>query len=99
MMIGSPFKLHTKKIKKINLILHPLLYQLGWRILPPIIIMATMQDIIHTTTTKHPQDLHNPNSKIHKLMESFSQIGIKYLTHIILNKRKLEKKQAPVPLD
>ena len=58
-----------------------------------------MQDIIHTTTTKHPQDLHIPNSKIHKLMESFSQIAIKYLTHIILNIRKLDKKQAPIPLD
>ena len=45
------------------------------------------------------QDLEFPNSKIHYLMESFSQIAIRYLAHIILNKKKLEKKQAPIPHD
>ena len=32
-------------------------------------------------------------------MEKFSQIAIRYLIHIILEKRKLEQKQPPIPLD
>ena len=32
-------------------------------------------------------------------MENFSKISILYPTHIVVNKRKLEKKQAPIPLD
>ena len=66
-------------------ILHLILSQLGWTTLSPTIIMATIQGTIHTTTTKHLQDLHIPNSKIHKLMKSFSQIAIKYLSYVILN--------------
>ena len=44
-------------------------------------------------STKHLQDLHNSNSQIYKLMEPFSQIAIRYLTHIILNKNKIMKKK------
>ena len=32
-------------------------------------------------------------------MKKISQIAIKDPTQIILNKRKLEKKQVPIPLD
>ena len=42
----------------------------------------------HQTTTRSP---HPPN-KICKLIESFSQIAIRYLTHILLNKWNLERK-------
>ena len=80
-------------------ILHPFLSQLGWIILPPVIITTRIRGILHTTIVNLLQNLQIPNSKIHKLMDIFSQIAISYLTYIILNKRKLDKKQIPVPLN
>ena len=50
--------------------------------------MVEMKATIHTTTIKLLQDLQIPNSKIHKLMKSFSHIAIRYLRHINLNKKK-----------
>lgn len=57
-----------------------------------------IRGVIHIPTVKLLQELQIPTSKIYKLMKNFSQIAIKYLTHIILNKQKLEKKQTPIPL-
>ena len=51
--------------------LQPLLSQLGWTILPSIIIGVGTRGIVHTTTTKQLQDLHIPTIKIRKLMETF----------------------------
>ena len=48
-------------------------------------------------TTLHNLDI--PNSKLKTLMETTSLNAIKYLTHMVLNKHKLEKRQAPIPLN
>jgi len=93
-----PQEATTRKLEKYDILL-PLLTQQGWAVLPQKIITAGIRGSIHTATTKSLLDLKIPNNKIQKLMETFSQISIRYLTHIILNKRKLEKKQAPIPLD
>jgi hypothetical protein len=86
----------NQKLDK-HAILHPILSQLGWIVLPPIIIIAGIRGNSDTTTVKVLQDLQIPNSKIQKLMESFSQIAIRYLTHIILNIRELKKETSLGP--
>ena len=43
------------------------------------------------TNYKVPGDLKIPRTKVHELMEKFSHIIIKYLTHVILYKTKAEK--------
>ena len=60
---------------------NPLLSQQGWIVLPAIIITARMRGAIHTSTT----------NKIHKFLEIFSQVAIKYLTRIISNKQNLRR--------
>ena len=68
------------------------------QVLPPIIIIVGILDTIHTTP-KASQTLKIPTQKNHKFMDTFSKISIRYLMHIILNKRKLKKKLSPIPLD
>lgn len=66
---------------------NPYLYNKGEMLsLSPIIITSAIHG---TYTIKHLMDLKFPQNKIHELMVTFSQIVIKYLTQIILNKRKL----------
>ena len=38
-----------------------------------------------------------PKSNIKNLMKDMHQNAIKYLTYLVLNKRKLDNKQTPVP--
>ena len=38
-----------------------------------------------------------PKSNIKNLMNDMHQNAIKYLTYLVLNKRKLDNKQTPVP--
>lgn len=64
---------------------------LGWTILLSIIITMGIRGTAHTTTVKRLQDLHIPTIKICKLIETSSQVGIIYPTHIMLNKQKLEE--------
>lgn len=80
-------------------ILHPLLTQKGWEVLPPVIMTTCLRGTLHTTTTELLQELCVFTNRIHKLMKTFSQVAIKYSTHIISNKRKLENKKGLVPLD
>lgn len=56
-----------------------LLAQLGWAVLPPIIITVKIKGTILNATIKHLQYLHILTFKIHKLMETFTQIAIQYL--------------------
>ena len=42
------------------------------------------------------EKLQIPKNKIKMLMNQFHQILIKYLTYLILNKRKLDNTQTPV---
>lgn len=93
-----PIEATTPKMNKYAVLLS-LLSQQGWEVLPPIIITIGIRGTIHTPSIDRLQELHISTPKIHKLMEKPSQITIKYLRHIILNKRKLEKKQLPVPLN
>lgn len=60
-----------------------LLSQQGWEALPLIIIIAA----------KHLQDFHMSQPKSANSWKQY-QTAIKYLTHIIFKKQKLEKKQA-----
>jgi hypothetical protein len=46
---------------------------------------------IHTTTIKHLQELRLPPTKFCKLMEAFSHIIIRYLTHIIIKEKEIGK--------
>ena len=54
---------------------------------------------MHTLFTKNLIDVKTPTQKIHKLMDILSQMSIRYLICIILNRSKLEKKQSPNPLE
>ena len=60
-------------------ILQPLHIQQGWEILLMIIITFGIRRVIYTTTTKCLQDVQMATLEIHKLMESFPQIAIRYL--------------------
>ena len=51
----------------------------------------------HTRTLQKLTDLKIPKSSIKKLMKDIHHNAIKYLTYLVLNKRKLDNKQAPVP--
>lgn len=64
----------------------------------PNTVMVSIRGIIHKATTKNILNLKIPTNNIHKLMDTFSRISIRYFTHIILNIRKLQKKQAPIPI-
>jgi hypothetical protein len=80
-------------------ILQLILTQIGWEALPLIIITARIRGTIHNPTIEGLQELKILNFKIYNLMDTFSKIAIRYLTHIILDKGKLEKKQALLPLE
>lgn len=71
-----------------------ILSQHKWTIFPPIIITTKIRGTVHILIVKHHQKLEILTSQIHRLMESFTQIAINYLIHIILHQRKLEKKQT-----
>ena len=85
--------------KYLVIALEPLLTQQGWDVLPPFIITTRIEGSIQILSVESLKNLNIPNQKIHKLMETLSQIAIKYLTHIILNRRKLEKKLPSIMLD
>lgn len=84
-MTKFPLKLPSQLVTYTTL--QSLLTRLGWTIPPPTIITVGMRGTIGTT--KELQGLHIPITKIHKLTETFIYIAIKYLIHIILDKRKL----------
>ena len=67
-----------------HIILQPLQTQQGWKSLLPFMLTTCIKGIIHNATTKHPQELKSLTYKIHKLMESVSQIAMKHLIDIIL---------------
>jgi hypothetical protein len=69
----------------------------GWITNPIITITAGVQGAIHEHSLQKLADLKIPKSNIKKLMKDIHQNAIKYLTYLILNKRKLDNKQTPVP--
>jgi hypothetical protein len=79
--------------------LQPLLIQIGWVVLPPIVIAIGIKGTVLKATMKHLQYLHiltskNPktNGNIHTNSNSMSY------SHC-LKKQKLMKNQAPTLLD
>jgi ribonuclease HI len=69
----------------------------GWKINPVITITAGVRGAIHEHSIQKLTDLKIPKSNIKKLMKDIHQNAIKYLTYLVLNKRKLDNKQTPVP--
>ena len=90
----------TRKLERYDP-LTPLLTQQGQSTLLPKIITVGIPDrgSIYKNITKTLLDLKIPNNKVQQPMETFSQIFIQYLKHIILNKRNLQYKQPPIPLN
>jgi hypothetical protein len=68
-----------------------------WKTNPVITITARVRGAIHEQSIKQLTDLKIPKSNIKKLMKDIHQNAIKYLTYLILNKRKLDNNQPPVP--
>ena len=54
--------------------------------------------LIHEHFIEKLTNLRIPKANIKTLMKSLHQNAIKYLTYLVLNKRKLDNKQIPIPL-
>jgi hypothetical protein len=67
-----------------------------WKTNPLITITAGVRGAIHEQSIKKLEDLKIPKSSIKNLMENIHQNAIKYLTYLVLNKRKLNNKQNTV---
>ena len=59
-------------------------------------IKARVRGAIHEQPIKDLEKLKTPKNKIKTLMKQLHQIAIKYLTYLMLNKRKLDNKQPLV---
>ena len=69
----------------------------GWTTNPLITITAGVRGAIHEHSIDKLKQLKIPNSSIKTLMKDIHQNAIKYPTYLVLNKRKLDNKQPPVP--
>lgn len=80
-----PITTTTQKLHKFkNLILH--LQNIGWQTLPPIVITFSIHNTIHQPLVNLLFDLHI----LKPLMANLFANTVQYLTHLILNKVKLE---------
>ena len=73
------------------------IHNIGWKTNPVITITAGVRGAIHEHSIQKLTDLKIPKPNIKKLMKDIHQNAIKYLTYLVLNKRKLDNKQTPVP--
>jgi hypothetical protein len=64
---------------------------------PIITITAGVKGAIHEHSINKLTKLKISKSNIKSLMKHIHQNAIKYLTYLVLNKRKLDKKQTLVP--
>ena len=64
---------------------------------PLITITAGVRGAIHEHSIDKLSNLKIPKNSIKTLMKNIHQNAIKYLTYLVLNKRKLENKQATIP--
>ena len=88
----------THKHDKYDIII-PHLQRLGWTTLPPIIITVGMR-VPFTNRQSHTSFIWKSLTleiRIKTQMETISLNAIKYLTHMVLNKSKLEEHQTPFP--
>ena len=97
-MTDSQIPHTTKKTARHN----PLIQTLrtaGWQVNPLITITTGVRGAIHEQSIKDLEKLKTPKSEIQTLMKHLHQIAIKYLTYLILNKRKLDNNNLPlIPL-
>ena len=82
---------HTKYDPLINTIKNK-----EWKTNPLITITTDVRGAIHEHSINILTSLQIPKTNIKTLVKSLHQNAIKYLTYLILNKRKLENKQAIV---
>ena len=62
-----------------------------------ITIVAGVRGAIHEHSINKLTNLRIPKFNIKTLLNNIHQNAIKYLTYLVLNKRKLDNKQTPVP--
>ena len=58
--------------------------------------MAGVRGAIHEQSINKLVDLNIPKTNIKNLMKNIHQNAIKYLTYLVLNKRKLDNKQTTI---
>jgi hypothetical protein len=68
----------------------------GWKMKPLITITAGVRGAIHEQSINKLNDLDIPKTNIKNLMKNIHQNAIKYLTYLVLNKRKLDNKQTTI---
>ena len=68
----------------------------GWKPYPLITITAGVRGAIHEHSIEQLTKLKIPKSSIKTLMKILHENVIKYLTYLVLNKRKLDNKQTPI---
>jgi hypothetical protein len=69
----------------------------GWKVNPQITITAGVRGAIHGHSIEKLTKLKIPKHNIKSLMKKIHENAIKYLTYLVLNKRKLDNKHNPVP--
>jgi hypothetical protein len=69
----------------------------GWKINPLITITARARGAIHEHSMDQITKPKTPKNNIKTLMKNIHQNAIKYLTYLVLDKRKLDNKQSHVP--
>jgi hypothetical protein len=69
----------------------------GWKVNPLTTITAGVKGAIHEHSIEKLTKLKIPKHHIKSLMKKIHENAIKYLTYLVLNKRKLDNKQTPVP--
>src|SRR6202022_2347384 len=91
-----PEQAHTHKHNKYD----PLITTLranGWNTNPLITVTAGVRGTIHENSIEQLTNLKIPKTHIKTLMKNIHHNAIKYLTYLVLNKRKLDNKQNPIP--
>jgi hypothetical protein len=69
----------------------------GWKVNPLTTITAGVKGAIHEHSIEKLTKLKIPKHNIKSLMKKIHENAIKYLTYLVLNKRKLDNEQTPVP--
>ena len=90
-----PNTAHNGKATKYNPLIQAL-RAIGWQVNPLITITVGIRGAIYEQPIKELERLKIPKNEVRSIMKQFHQIAIKYLTYLILNKRKLDNNQPLV---
>ena len=71
---------------------------LGWNVNPLITVTVEVRGVIHKQSLKALEKLKLPPREVKKIMKHIHQIGRKYLTYVVPNKRKFNNNQTPVDM-